>query len=305
MSEGVGSALDPNREPSYRQGLPGWIKVLVLTGMVAVVYHSAVFRLVEQWIQEPDYSHGFFVPIVSAFLVWTRREKLRHLRVTPSGWGTAVVAIALAALVAGTVGAELFLQRTSLIVLIAGLVLVLRGWEFLRAITFPVAFLIFMVPLPAIVMDAIAFPLQMFAARAATFCLIGLGVPVLREGNVIVLSNTTLEVAEACSGIRSLHTLAGMAALYAYFVLRSRWKQGLLLFLTVPIAIFANAFRVTGTGILARYWGMQVADGFYHGLSSFLVFAIAFAMLLGGGVVLSRLRLGAWSRGGAGAEETA
>ena len=176
-------------------------------------------------------------------------------------------------LVVGSVGAELFLQRFSLVVVLAGLVWLILGTAFLRELLFPLAFLVFMIPLPAIVMNAIAFPLQLFAAQSATFCMEVAGIPVLREGNTIVLSNTTLEVVEACSGIRSLQALLALGAVYGYFTQKVVWKRWALLFLSIPIAIAANAFRVAGTGFLAHFIGPEAAQGFYHSFAGWIVFA--------------------------------
>jgi exosortase len=154
---------------------------------------------------------------------------------------------------------------------------------------FPIAFLVFMIPLPAIVMNAIAFPLQQFAAQSATFCMEVAGIPVLREGNTIVLSNTTLEVVEACSGIRSLQALLALGAVYGSFTQKAAWKRWALLLLSIPIAIAANAFRVAGTGFLAHFIGPAAAQGFYHSFAGWIVFAVAFVLLLGAGTLLGRL----------------
>lgn len=234
----------------------------------------------------------FLVPFLAGYFVWERRQKLLSTPTAPSLWGAVILGLGLLMLIFGSAGAELYLQRTSLLVVIAGLVLLLLGREFLWRLAFPIAFLLFMVPLPAIVRNSVAFPLQMFAAKTATFSLFSLGIPVLREGNVIVLASTTLEVAEACSGIRSLQALLTLGTVYAYFTQTARWKQVLLIILSIPIAIAANAFRVSGTGILAHYWGMAVAEGFYHTFSGLLIFIVAFVLLFGCGLVLSRLPSG-------------
>ena len=207
-------------------------------------------------------------------------------------------------LVVGSVGAELFLQRSSFIVVLAGLVWLILGTAFLRELAFPLAFLVFMIPLPAIVMNAVAFPLQLFAAQTATFCMQAAGIPVLREGNVITLAATTLEVAEACSGIRSLQALLALGAVYGYFTQKAAWKKWALVLLSVPIAIAANAFRVAGTGFLAHYWGSEMAQGFYHGFAGWIVFVVAFALLLGCGAVLAKVPDGGGRGGGPGDRRT-
>jgi len=262
---------------------------VVLTVLLGALYGAILVRMGVQWYDDPDYSHGFLIPFMSGYFVWERREKLRALSPVPSVWGIGLLGLGLLMLVIGSLGAELYLQRSSLIVVLAGLVLLLRGRESLRVLAFPIAFLFFMIPLPAIVVNTVAFPLQLFAAQTATFCLYNFGIPVLREGNVILLAGTTLEVAEACSGIRSLQALLALGTVYGYFSQRVMWKRWVLVLLSIPIAIVANAFRVTGTGVLANYWGVEAAEGFYHTFQGWLIFVVAFILLLGAGVVLSRI----------------
>jgi exosortase len=170
-----------------------------------------------------------------------------------------------------------------------GLVYLLAGGAVVRLWAFPLAFLVFMVPLPAIVLNAVAFPLQGFAAQTAASCLVALNIPVLREGNVIALARTTLEVAEACSGIRSLMSLVALGTAYAYFTERVLWKRWIIIAAAIPVAIAANAFRVAGTGVLAHYFGEEAAQGFYHDFSGWLVFIVAFALLLLVGRVVNRV----------------
>lgn len=252
------------------------------------LYHEVLSYLVLQWYLDPNYSHGFLVPFVAAYFVRERYDALSRLAVRPSLWGAALLGLGLLMLVLGAIGAELFVQRVSLIVVIAGLVLLLLGPEQLRVLLFPIAFLLFMIPLPAIVVNAAAFPLQLLAAKTATFCLFHAGIPVLREGNVIVLAGTTLEVAEACSGIRSLQTLMALATVYAYFTQDAVWRRWALIVLSIPIAIVANAFRVSGTGFLAHAFGLEAAEGFYHGFSGWLIFVLAFVLLMGAGTLLAK-----------------
>ncbi len=282
-----GTVRVPMRSEYRVYGLIG----LVLAAQVVWLYWPVLKALAVQWYDDPDYSHGFLVPLISAYFVWERREKLLALPVVPSLWGIGVLGFGLIMLLIGSVGVELYTQRTSLIMVLAGLVLLVLGREFLRVLVFPFVFLLFMVPLPAIVVNAVSFPLQMFAAKTAAFCLFNLGIPVLREGNVIMLASTTLEVAEACSGIRSLQALLALGTVYAYFTQTVMWKRWALVLLSIPIAIAANAFRVSGTGVLAHYFGIEAAEGFYHTFSGWLIFVVAFALLLACGAVLSKIGL--------------
>jgi exosortase len=253
------------------------------------LYVAVAPRLVQQWAADDDYTHGFLIVPLSLYFVWEKRDALARIPGRPNLLGAGLLAVGLLLLVVGTVGAELFLQRSSLIVVVAGLVWLLLGTALLRALAFPIAFLLFMIPLPSIVMNAVAFPLQLFAAQSATFCMQTAGIPVLREGNTIVLSTTTLEVVEACSGIRSLQALLALGAVYGYFTQRTVWKRWALIVLSIPIAIAANAIRVAGTGFLAHFIGPEAAQGFYHSFAGWMVFAVAFVLLLGVGALVSRL----------------
>ncbi len=287
---GEADALIDGRRAQARSEVGKTIIVgVVLTVLLGLLYHDILFRMATQWYDDPDYSHGFLIPFLSGYFVWERREKLRALSPMPNVWGIGLLGFGLLMLVIGSLGAELYMQRTSLIVVIAGLVLLVQGRDALHILMLPIAFLFFMVPLPAIVVNAVSFPLQLFAAEVATFCLYNLGIPVLREGSIIALAGTTLEVAEACSGIRSLQALLALGTVYGYFSQRAMWKRWVLVLLSIPIAIAANAFRVSGTGVLAHYWGAQAAEGFYHTFSGWLIFVVAFVLLLGAGAVLSKI----------------
>ncbi len=265
---------------------------LLIAGLVVFLYHEVLWGLGSDWNNNPDYSHGFLVPFLSAYFIWERWKALSDETPSPSIWGIGLLSLGLFSLVVGLIGAELYVQRASLIVVLSGLVLLILGWKYLWLLSFPIGFLIFMIPLPAIVVNAIAFPLQLFAAQTATFCLFSLGIPVLREGNLIMLATTTLEVAEACSGLRSLLSLLALGTVYGYFSQDVMWKRWMLVILSVPIAIVANAFRVSGTGILAHYFGAEAAEGFYHTFEGWLVFVVAFMLLFVCGIILRKIGSG-------------
>lgn len=261
----------------------------LLALLVGGLYGDALSHLARQWWQNPDYSHGPLVVLLSAYLVWERRERLRQLADRPSGLGLVFLAGGVLLFLLGHLAAELFTMRVSLLVVLGGLVLYLMGQRHLRTLAFPLLYLMFMIPPPTLVSNAVTFPLQLFAARTATTALELLGIPVLREGNVIALASTTLEVVEACSGIRSLITLLALAAAYGYFTQPHRWRRGLLFLAAVPIAIVANAGRVAGTGALAHVFGAEVAQGFFHGFSGWVVFVAALILLFAFDVCLRAL----------------
>jgi exosortase len=262
---------------------------LLLALPCAWLYAPVVTKLVRDWAHDENYSHGFLIVPLAAWFAWQQRDRLSAARARPSVFGLVVICGALALVIVGRLGAELFLTRISIIVMLAGAVLFLHGWQHLRILAFPILFLLLMVPLPAIVFNQVAFPLQLLASRVGTAGIQACAVPVLREGNVIVLADTSLEVAEACSGIRSLVSLLTLGILYGYFTDPRPWMRVVIALSTIPIAIAANAARVTGTGVLAHYYGSEAAEGFFHTFSGWLVFVVAFILLFLVARVLARL----------------
>lgn len=259
--------------------LSSLISPALIIGALAVAYWSTIVDLVADWATDDNYSHGFLIVPLALYFVWERRKRLAAAPCAPSWLGLPVVLGGLALLVAGVLGAELFTARFSLIVVLAGTVLFVLGWTHLRVLAFPLAFLVLMIPLPSIIFNQIAFPLQLLASRFGEGVLQAAQVPVLREGNVMILADTTLEVAEACSGIRSLISLLTLGIVYGYFVDGRMWVRTVIALATIPIAILANGVRVAGTGLAAHYYGPEAAQGFFHTFSGWLVFLVAFVML--------------------------
>lgn len=284
----------PTGTPRTRASVP---LILLFAGLLGAVYWRILPDLVRQWWDDPNYSHGFLVPFFSGYLVWAGRDRLqaaiRHAR---ASWaGLLVLLTGLGMLVLGDIGAENYLSRGSLIVVLAGLILFHLGPSVLRQVAFPMTFLLFMVPLPAILFYAVTFPLQNLAAQNAAWALDLLGVPVLLDGNVLHLSQITLGVTEACSGVRSLISLLALAMAWAYLTLDRRWAMVVLVASALPITIAANAVRIISTGLIGQWFGMSYAQGFFHTFSGWLIFLVAFVALLGihglirlSGVMLSR-----------------
>jgi exosortase len=252
---------------------------LIVAGIV-ILYWQVFARLIDAWIVDGNYSHGWLILPIALYFVWERRAKLEATPLKPSWFGLVVFAGSIMVLLAGILGSELFLARVSLIGLLAGIILFLFGWKHLRILAFPLAFLLLMIPIPAIVFNKIAFPLQLFASRVGESTISAFNIPVLREGNVLVLAHTKLEVAEACSGIRSLVSLLTLGIVYAYFSDSRAWVRTLIVLSTIPVAILANGARVAGTGIAAHYFGPGAAEGFYHEFAGWAIFIIAFIMML-------------------------
>ena len=251
----------------------------ILVALLLLLYGTVLRLLVSQWWTDPDYGHGFFVPLFSGYVLWRQRGRWMKTEIRPSNLGFLVMLGAVGLLLVGSLGAELFLSRASLLVLLAGLILFLAGWKMLRAVSFPLAFLIFAIPIPVIIYNQITFPLQLIASRFATFWLEAVRVPVLRDGNVLILSNYSLEVVEACSGIRSLMSLIALAVAYGYFAESRRWVRYLLVLLMIPSAIVSNAIRIMGAGVLAHKFGPGAAEGFLHTFSGWVIFLIALTLM--------------------------
>jgi len=243
------------------------------------LYHSILYNLALQWIHDPNFSHGFFVPAFSLYVLWQGRKELKSVASSPSWAGLPLVLVALVMLVLGVLGVELFTSRVSLLILAAGLIILLSGWKLFRAVLFPWAVLFLMIPLPTLIQQKFTFPLQMLASQLSTSMLEMVGVPVLREGNVIVLAAMPLEVAEACSGIRSLLSLVTLSIIYGYLMEKRIWVRVVLACAAVPIAVFANSFRIFGTGLLVQYWDPELAQGFFHEFQGWLVFVVSLVLL--------------------------
>jgi exosortase len=238
-------------------------------------------KLGRDWWQNPNYSQGFLIPPLAAYLIWEKRHALAKTPARPSNWGLGLAIGAAGVLFLGSLGAEIFLTRVSLVFMLASLVVFLLGWQWLRALAFPLAVLLLMIPIPEIIFNELAFPLQLAATHFAGGLLGGVGIPVYLEGNLIELPhNVTLEVVEACSGIRSLMALIALGVTYAHFFNARRVVRWTLIVATFPIAIIANGIRIAGTGVLTYWIGQEAAEGYFHIFSGWVVFISAFVILV-------------------------
>jgi len=288
----IAQIASPPSRPQLAADRRSWWQAGVLAFLVGWLYFPILSRLAVQWWQDPNFSHGFFVPAFSLFVLWQDHSKLLALPRRPSSWGLVITVLALILLVVGSLGAELFLSRFSFVVLLAGLVIFFMGWNFFRAVLFPWAFLFLMIPIPAIIFNQITFPLQILASKVAAAVLPLAGVPVLREGNVINLPAMPLEVAQACSGIRSLLSLGTLAVIYGYLIESRNSLRTVLALASIPIAVLANSLRIVGTGLLVQYWDPDKAEGFFHAFSGWLIFVVSLGLLF----LLHQLLLLIWHR---------
>lgn len=256
-----------------------WAALGLLAAGFCLVFWDVIGKLVHDWANDDNYSHGFLIVPLAAYLAWERRDQLAARPIRPSWFGLVVVVGSLAVLLTGLLGAELFLSRIAIVGTVIGGVLFVLGWQHLKILAFPIGVLLLMIPIPAIIFNQISFPLQLLASRFGVAVMSAVDVPVFRDGNIIVLAHTQLEVAEACSGIRSLVSLLTLGIVYGYFSDPRGGIRVAIALATVPVAILANGLRVAGTGIAAHYYGAEAAEGFFHTFSGWIVFVAAFLML--------------------------
>jgi exosortase len=256
-----------------------WISMAWFGALLIAVCFPVLRALAIQWNDDADMSHGFFVPVVAAFIVWQRRDEILAIRPEPNWWGMALVVWGGLQLWLGVLAAELFVTRTAFVVTLIGVVWLLCGNRILRKVAFPLFLCFFMIPIPAVIYNSITFPLQLLASRLAENALSILSVPVLREGNVLILPNQELSVVEACSGIRSLLSLTFLSLVYGYFFESRTWVRVVLFVSTVPIAIVANGSRVTLTGVMTQV-KPELAEGVFHTASGWVIFMVALIILI-------------------------
>lgn len=260
-------------------------RILWTLPLIAWLYAGSFARLFAQWIHDPNFSHGIFVPAFALFVLWRERKKLRAIEPAPSWAGLPLVMLGLLALFLGVRGVDLFLPRVSLLIVLAGLIILFQGLPFFRAVLFPWAFLILMIPIPSIILQYLTHPLQLLASQFATGLLGIVGVPAMRQGNVVVLPSTLLYVTEVDSGIRSLLSLVTLAIMYGYLMEKRNWVRVLLACSAVPIAVVASSLRIVGTGLMVQYWDPGTGEGFFHVFQGWLIFLLSMIMLF----VLHRL----------------
>ena len=267
-----------NQSFTFKFDWTTYLLILLFIGL----YLQVIIGLVGDWWVDSNYSHGFLVPLVSAYLVWKKKDKLKSLERKKSYFGFLILLLGLGIYIVGTAGAEYFSARFSLVIVLFGLVYYLNGKEWAKELLFPIAFLTFMVPIPNVIYYAIAFPMQLLSSKLTQSLLHFIGLPSIRQGNIILLPNYSMEVAEACSGLRSLVSLLALGAFFAYTTFpieqntgKSNLKRGILFLSVFPIAIGANIFRILITAIGAYMISPKLAEDFLHKLSGLIVFLIS------------------------------
>jgi exosortase len=267
------------------------LAVLLLAGFVAV-FHQVMAGLVRAWGSDPNSSHGFIIPFISAYFVWSKKEKLRAVGIRNSDWGLLLILGGLGLFMVSRLAQAATYQSISMLVVAAGILIFLYGWPLFNELLFPFLYLFFMIPVPRELYDAVAVPLKFLVSKYAVAVLQAFGVTVLQDGNIIRLPGAVLEVADACSGIRSLVSLIALAVAYAAVSQRGAVRKVLLVVFAVPIAIVVNGLRVIVTCLLAGRYGQQVAEGFLHEFAGLFIFTAAIALLLLAGQLLNRMSFG-------------
>ncbi len=261
----------------------------LIAGTLVIIYLPVLIDLIINWYEDANYSHGFLVPFISGYLIWRKRKELASLNFSINNFGLALLIVAMGFFIIGNAASEYFTVRFSLVLSVFGLVLYLLGPAVIKKTWFEILFLLFMIPIPYVIYFSATFPMQLLASKVTAFLLDLLGMPVIRQGNIIHLPNDSLEVAEACSGLRSLVSLLALGAIYAYITQKKLWAKVLLFLSTIPIAVIGNVFRVFVTSVMVYAGEVQVTDEPLHSIMGASVFVIAFILLFIFGGILRRI----------------
>ena len=250
--------------------------IVVLAAVALVVCYAPALRgMFQQWLSDEDMSHGFLVPIVVLWIAWRERARWRSLPAEPSWWGLAVLAAGASLQFVAELGAGLFTASVAFLLSVAGAVLSLGGFAWLRALALPLLLTLFMLPKLALVYNQVTLPLQLLASRIAAGILTVVGIGVIREGNNLDVGGHRVSVVEACNGIRYLLSLGFMAVVFAYLSDTKPWMRMALLVAAVPVAILANALRVASAS-----WLPSLDAGTPHAISGGVLFVLCLATLV-------------------------
>lgn len=269
-----------------------WWGVALPAVLLGIIYSNGIAYMVHKWYADENYGHGFFVPLISLYLIWQQRHRLREKRLQGSWWGVPVLLIGVGLYFIGELATIYVVVHLSLWVVLIGLTLAAIGGEGMRIITFPLFYLLAMIPLPDFLYQGLSGWLQLVSSALGVGCLQIIGVTAFREGNVIDLGPIQLQVVEACSGLRYLFPLAALALICAYLFREKLWKRVLLFLSSFPIAIFLNGFRIGMTGLLVDLYGTQTAEGFFHSFSGWLLFVSSLSILFAEMWLLARIGAG-------------
>lgn len=250
----------------------------VLLGSTAILFFLLYWHtfswLANKWAQDPDYSHGFLIPLISGYVIWSKKEKLKQIKVRPSNWGLIVLILGLLLEVISVRANVSFSSAYSSIIVLLGITLYWGGKETLNELLFPILFLLFMVPFFQFLIDPISYKLKLFSTYLSTETVRMAGIPIYREGVIISLPRGALEVADPCSGIRSLMSFLMVGTLFAYFACGSVLKKVALVVITIPLIIFGNSFRVMLAVLLLHFWGIIISNTHWETAIGVIVFMV-------------------------------
>ena len=245
-----------------------------------LAYVPTLIWMWDRWFaRDSYYSHGILIPIVTLFLIWQKKDELASVQKTGSKWGMGLIIVGMLMHVFASLMRVYFISGFSMLVVLVGLILFFYGFAVFKKILFPISFLVFMVPVPLVIITNISFKMKIFAAKIATAMLNNAGIPALREGSLIHMRNAQVVVDDVCSGLRSLISLMALGSIFAYWMKSSILKKCILFSVTIPIAVVTNVARIIFLSLIAEIWGPQFAVGFVHDASGLLVFALAFILL--------------------------
>lgn len=268
------------------------LPLAVLLAVFGILFHPVLSDLYRAWLENNNYSHGLLVPFITAYLLWKNRRAVNLNNVRPSCIGFGVLLASLVLYVLGSGGGMVALQRIAFVTGIIGVVWYNYGDAAFKTIAFPLLFLFFMIPVPIAIEGLITMRLQLWVSDISASLLNALSITVFREGNLLHFASYSLEVAEACSGIRSLAAFLMLGCLLAYLMQGSYIRKTAIILIAFPLAIFVNIARVVGTGILANMYGESVAQGFFHDFSGMAVFIVGFFLFMVAVVILEDKRKG-------------
>lgn len=285
-----GATVDDRLTAPRRLRADTWLAAFVLAALIAALFARPVAEMANTWALDGSYySHGFLIPPVTAYLIWTRRRDLARLRASHDNRGYLLVLLAGAMLWAGAfLGFRVF-EQAALMPMLFGVLLVLLGCDFVKTLRFPLAFLVFMIPIPPSLTQTFAFRIKIVATEGAVVLANVFGLHMLRHGSYIHFGNDRILIGEICGGLRSLIALIALGALLAYWSKTRTWARAALFLTSVPIAIGANVFRIFLLCVVGYFFGSRSAGGLVHNVSGLLLFAIAFGMFCGIETLLRRL----------------
>ncbi|THI88245.1 MAG: VPLPA-CTERM-specific exosortase XrtD [Nitrospira sp. CG24A] len=281
----VGNQGTPQAASAAFKGLGGssslWWSLLgiVVVALLGLIYGNSFSYLFDEWMENEDYGHGIFIPVISLALIWWRREDILAAGLAPTWWGLLPVTLGLGLFIVGELATLYFLQHLSFWLVLSGLILSIAGLSATYRMIFPLGYLLVMIPPPHMLQQSLSSSLQLISSALGVGCLQLVGITAFREGNVIDLGPMQLQVVEACSGLRYLFPLMALTLLCAYLFQDRVWKRVVLVASAIPLAVLLNGLRIGLIGVLVEYFGNGAAEGFMHAFEGWFLFVLSLSLL--------------------------